>query len=63
MEGMPGGCNPADVLNKLASNRGIRPPTFELVSLGIWWGTLTEPGLRIRIHFIRIQHFFQFFLY
>ncbi len=32
MEGMPGGCNPADVLNKLASNRGIRPPTFELVS-------------------------------
>jgi hypothetical protein len=39
MEGMPGGCNPADVLNKLASNRGIRPPTFELVSLGIWWGT------------------------
>jgi hypothetical protein len=31
-EGLPGGCNPADVLNKLATARGIRPPHFELVS-------------------------------
>jgi hypothetical protein len=51
MEGMPGGCNPADVLNKLASNRGIRPPTFELVSRYLVGCTVTEPGLRIRIHF------------
>ena len=32
-EGMPGGCNPADALNKLATARGIRPPVFELVGL------------------------------
>jgi len=31
-EGFPGGCNPADVLYKLAHNRGIKPPVFEMVS-------------------------------
>ena len=32
-EGFPGGCNPADVLYKLAHNRGIKPPVFEMVIL------------------------------
>ena len=58
-EGMPGGCNPADALNKLATARGIRPPVFELVGLltqispvccgdGAFFG----PGL---LKFLRLQ--------
>jgi len=31
-EGFPGGCNPADVLYKLAHNKGIKPPIFEMIS-------------------------------
>lgn len=31
-EGFPGGCNPADVLYKLAHSRGIKPPIFEMIS-------------------------------
>ena len=31
MEGLPGGCNPADVLFKLAHARGIKAPLFEQV--------------------------------
>lgn len=31
-EGFPGGCNPADVLYKLAHSRGIKPPVFEMIS-------------------------------
>ena len=30
--GLPGGCNPADVLYKLAHGRGIWPPVFAYVS-------------------------------
>ena len=30
---MPGGCNPADVLFKLAHARGIKAPVFEQVLL------------------------------
>ena len=33
MEGLPGGCNPADVLFKLAHSRGIKAPIFEQVWL------------------------------
>jgi len=32
MEGLPGGCNPADVLFKLAHGRGIKPPVFDQVT-------------------------------
>ena len=32
MAGLPGGCNPADVLFKLAHGRGIKPPVFEQVT-------------------------------
>ena len=32
MEGLPGGCNPADVLFKLAHGRGIKPPVFAQVT-------------------------------
>ena len=31
MDGLPGGCNPADVLFKLAHGRGIKAPIFEQV--------------------------------
>ena len=31
MEGLPGGCNPADVLFKLAHARGIKAPVFQQV--------------------------------
>jgi len=31
-EGFPGGCNPADVLYKLAHSKGIKPPIFEMIS-------------------------------
>ena len=34
MEGLPGGCNPADVLFKLAHGRGIKPPIFDQVNRG-----------------------------
>ena len=32
MAGLPGGCNPADVLFKLAHGRGIKPPVFAQVT-------------------------------
>jgi len=32
MDGLPGGCNPADVLFKLAHGRGIKPPIFDQVA-------------------------------
>ena len=32
MEGLPGGCNPADVLFKLAHGHGIKPPVFDQVT-------------------------------
>ena len=32
-EGFPGGCNPADVLYKLAHSRGIKAPIFEMVRM------------------------------
>ena len=31
MDGLPGGCNPADVLFKLAHGRGIKAPIFEQI--------------------------------
>jgi len=30
--GIPAGCNPSDVLYKLAHSRGIKPPVFEMIS-------------------------------
>ena len=34
-DGLPGGCNPADVLYKLAHSRGIKAPIFEMVTRGL----------------------------